>query len=420
MIKGNNDMTNAPSATDATNTVNTTAITDAATSTVDKNYPPVVVVRKYLIVVTAFVFGLIAFVIVYNVIHSSHVNNTKLSAAANTTSTLTTATQTDMSYYQNQTIKKPSTGQAFTAVTTTNTGSSATLETATPAPQNSPANDAAAAPSKINQLTATLDSNANSSVSSGNSINPSTGMNSNNSNSKNSQNMQNEKKVFVQTEQEIQQSNTDYLQATLNNPISRYEIKAGTIIPGVLITGINSDLPGQITAQVTSNVYDTVSGRYVLIPQGAKLTGNYDSQIAYGQQRVLVVWQRLILPNGQSIDLQGMPGVDLRGYAGFNDQVNNHYSKLFGSVILMSALSAGAQLSQPQQTNSLFAAPTVGQTLAQSLGTNISNTGTLLTQKNLNIQPTLIIRPGYEFNISVIKDMVFPSAYAEVAETNGL
>lgn len=223
------------------------------------------------------------------------------------------------------------------------------------------------------------------------------------------QNMQQEKKAFLQYSDEV--NTNDYLNTTLQNPISHFEVQAGSIIPCVLITGINSDLPGQITAQVRSNVYDSITGNYLLIPQGAKLIGLYDSQIAYGQERVLIAWNRIIYPNGKSIDLDGMPGIDLSGYAGFNDEVNNHYFKIFSSVLLMSALSAGAQLSQPQQSNTIFTPPTVGQTLAQSLGTNIANTGNMIAQKDINIQPTLVIRPGYEFNISVTKDMVFPSQY---------
>lgn len=136
-----------------------------------------------------------------------------------------------------------------------------------------------------------------------------------------------------------------------------------------------------------------------------------DSQVAYGQERVLIVWKRIIFPNGQSINLQGMPGIDMSGFAGFKDQVNNHYGKMFGSVVLMSVLGAGAQLSQPQNNTNPFAAPTVGQTLAQSVGTNLANTATMITAKNINIQPTLEIRPGYTFNISVTNDMVFPGAY---------
>jgi type IV secretion system protein VirB10 len=221
---------------------------------------------------------------------------------------------------------------------------------------------------------------------------------------------QNQKKAFLK-ENAVPEGN-NYLHSTLNNPISPYEIKEGTIIPSVLLTGINSDLPGQITARIRSNVYDSLVGTHVLIPQGSTLIGLYDSVITYGQRRLLVVWKRIIFPNGKSINLEGMPGTDLSGYAGFHDKVNNHYSKIFGSVVLLSVLSAGAQLSQPQQSQNEFEAPSVNQILAQSLGTNIAETATAMTQKNLNIQPTLEIRPGYLFNITVTKDMVFPSPYS--------
>jgi type IV secretion system protein VirB10 len=127
----------------------------------------------------------------------------------------------------------------------------------------------------------------------------------------------------------------------------------------------------------------------------------------------LIVWKRIIYPNGQSIDLEGMPGVDMNGYAGFNDKVNNHYMKIFGSVILMSIISAGAQLSQPDNSNDNNSNPTVNQTLAASLGVNIMNTSNTILQKNLGIQPTLEIRPGYLMNVSVTKDIVFPGEYEE-------
>ena len=203
----------------------------------------------------------------------------------------------------------------------------------------------------------------------------------------------------------------EYLHSSLKDPISSFEVQAGSIIPALLMTGINSDLPGQITAQVKTPIYDSISGRYRLIPQGARLIGVYDSSVVYGQERVLVAWKRIIFPNGKSINLEGMPGVDLSGYAGFHDQVNNHYGKIFSSVILMSILSAGAQLSQPQQLADNNQVPTVNQMIAQSLGTDISNASTMLLRKNISIPPTLEIRPGYEFNVMVTKDMVFPNPY---------
>lgn len=218
-----------------------------------------------------------------------------------------------------------------------------------------------------------------------------------------------EKKILLEATQHPPEN--DYLSSALANPINAYELQAGAVIPAILITGINSDLPGQIIGQVKTNIYDSIAGKYLLIPQGAKVTGVYDSRIVYGQERVMIAWHRIIFPNGQSINLQQMPGSDSSGYSGFHDEVNNHYAKIFGSVLLMSVLGAGAQLSQPPNNNNSFAAPSVGQTIAQSVGTNIANTATVVTEKNLGVKPTLEIRPGYEFNISVTKDIVFPGPY---------
>jgi len=222
------------------------------------------------------------------------------------------------------------------------------------------------------------------------------------------QNMQQEKREFME---EAGKKDADYLHETVKSSISPYEIKAGTIIPGILISGINSDLPGQIIAQVRSNVYDTVTGKYLLIPQGAKLIGLYDSQVTYGQERVLIVWKRIIMPNGKSINLEGMPGVDMSGYAGFNDKVNHHYGKIFGSVLLLSVITAGTQLSVPDDDNDDDDTQNVEEVLATSLGTNLMTVANNLTSKNLGIQPTLEIRQGYLFNISVTKDIVFEGEY---------
>src|SRR5260363_107931 len=131
-------------------------------------------------------------------------------------------------------------------------------------------------------------------------------------------------------------------------PLSPFELKAGWSIPAALECGLNSDFPGQTCARVTENVYDTATGRYLLIPQGTKVIGTYDSQIAYGQQRILVVWNRLIFPDASSLNLNGMPGEDKAGNAGFDAHVNNHYLKVFGSALLMAAFSAGIELTQKQ------------------------------------------------------------------------
>jgi type IV secretion system protein VirB10 len=215
------------------------------------------------------------------------------------------------------------------------------------------------------------------------------------------QNMQEEKRTFSKESRD----QNPYLLAALRYPLSKYEIKAGTIIPSLLITGLNSDLPGQITAQVRENVYDTATGRYLLIPQGTRLVGEYDSKVAYGQDRALIVWSRLIMPNGNSISLEGMPGVDMSGYAGLSDKVNNHYARLLTGVILGSVIGAGAQVATGGQ-GTAFNAPSFGQLAVSGAAQNINQAGQQITQRNLNMQPTIEIRPGLKLNVFVTKDMI--------------
>lgn len=196
---------------------------------------------------------------------------------------------------------------------------------------------------------------------------------------------------------------TSILPAVLQLPVSPYELMAGTIIPGLLLTGINSDLPGQIVGQVSQNVFDTVTGQQLLIPQGTKLIGVYDSRIAYGQGRALIVWTRLILPSGASINLEGMPGVDLSGYAGLTDKVDNHYWRLLSGVVLGSFLGAAEQIAQGSNSSTN---PGFAQLATQGAAQNANQAGQQLTRKDLNIQPTLEIRPGFRFNVFVTKDIV--------------
>ena len=195
-----------------------------------------------------------------------------------------------------------------------------------------------------------------------------------------------------------------YLDDRVHDPASPNLVQAGTIIPTVLISGINSDLPGMITAQVREPVYDTISGEILLIPQGTRALGQYDSKVVYGQRRVLVAWHRLIMPNGTSIRLDGMQGIDLAGYAGVKDKVNNHWGRVFGSVILSSVLSVGARVSAGTVSSDRGVSP--GEQFALEAGGNFNRVGQDLVRKNLNIQPTLEIRPGFAMNILVHKDMV--------------
>ncbi len=197
-------------------------------------------------------------------------------------------------------------------------------------------------------------------------------------------------------------------------PRSPYELLEGTLIPAILATGIHSDLPGQAVALVRRNVYDTVSGRHLVIPQGSRLIGSYDNRIAWGQKRVLLAWHRLLFPDGRSIDLEGMPGADLAAMAGLRDQVHNHFVRTFGSAILLSAITAGTQLSQPQESAD-GGAPSARQITAAALGQELGRVTGEITRRNTNIQPTLEIRPGYLFHVEVTADLVLPGPYSAVA-----
>lgn len=195
-----------------------------------------------------------------------------------------------------------------------------------------------------------------------------------------------------------------YLAATREAALSPHEIKAGTVIPSVMISGINSDLPGQIIAQVSENVYDSATGRYLLIPQGARLVGTYDNGVSLGQERVLIAWNRVIYPDSSSLDLGVMPGADQAGYGGFQDKVNNHYVRVFGNALLISLFAAGIQLSQPQaQAGDHYSSP---QIIAGSLGQQMGQLGSEIARRGIHIAPTLEIRPGYKFNVMVTKDVV--------------
>ena len=198
---------------------------------------------------------------------------------------------------------------------------------------------------------------------------------------------------------------SSYLSDPLVAPRSPYEVKAGTIIPTTLITGIDSDLPGQIVGQVRENVYDTVTGNYLLVPQGSRLIATYDSMVGFGQERVLVCWNRLIRPDGISITLECMPGVDLAGYAGFADDVDHHWWRILSGVALGTLLSATAQRSQGDVTGYQ---PTIPQLWASNVGGTINQAGQQITQKNLQIQPTIKVRPGFTVNVLVTKDIVIP------------
>jgi len=187
---------------------------------------------------------------------------------------------------------------------------------------------------------------------------------------------------------------------SLQDPASPYEVLAGSVIAASLLTGINSDLPGEVTAQVTENVYDTVTGRTLLIPQGARLVGTYDSVVAFAQSRALLVWKRIIMPDGSSIVIDNLPATDAAGYAGLEDQVDYHTWRLLTGVALSTLLGVGSQLTFGDQQSNLV------QAIRESSQESINRAGQRITEKNLNIQPTITIRPGWPLRVVVHKDLV--------------
>jgi type IV secretion system protein VirB10 len=202
------------------------------------------------------------------------------------------------------------------------------------------------------------------------------------------------------------------LNSTMDTPETPYVLRAGFVIPGLMISGINSELPGQIMAQVSQDVYDTATGKYILIPQGSRLVGAYSAQVAYGQSRVLVAWDRIIFPDGKALDIAGMKGADSAGYAGYKDKVNTHFWRVFSSAFLMSGIVAGVNLSQDTGGgDALSDRQRASDAMSEALGQQLGQAMTQMIMKNLNIAPTIEIRPGYRFNIMVSKDMVFTKPF---------
>jgi type IV secretion system protein VirB10 len=191
-----------------------------------------------------------------------------------------------------------------------------------------------------------------------------------------------------------------YNQHGLQTPISAYQLMAGTVISASLVTGLNSDLPGFVIAQVTEHVYDTVSGRFLLIPQGSRLVGKYDNIVAFGQERALVVWQRIILPDGSSIVIDNLPATDTGGYAGLADEVDLHTWKLLKGVALATVLGVGSELAFGSSDSDLVKA------LQQSTQSTTNRAGQRLVERNLNVQPTITVRPGWPLRVVLHKDIV--------------
>lgn len=183
-------------------------------------------------------------------------------------------------------------------------------------------------------------------------------------------------------------------------PASPYVLQAGALIPAALMTGLRSDLPGQVTAQVTENIYDSPTGRTLLVPQGSRLIGQYDAQTSFGQSRALLVWNRLVMPNGRSIVLERQPGTDPSGYAGLEDGVDNHWGQISRAALVSTLLSVGAEAGAGDDEDELIRA------IRRGSSDSISQTGRQLVGRSLNVQPTLTIRPGFPVRVIVTRDLV--------------
>jgi type IV secretion system protein TrbI len=194
-----------------------------------------------------------------------------------------------------------------------------------------------------------------------------------------------------------------YASGTLQVPRSPDELLAGTVISAALVTGINSDLPGQVIATVTETVYDTITGKRALIPQGSRLLGQYDSQVAFGQQRMLLVWTRLIRPDGSSIILDRLNGVDTEGHAGLQDKVDGHWGRVFAGAAVSTLVGVASALASPDRTTGSGTLVIASQ---QSVQDSVNQVGQQITRRNIDIQPTLNIRPGFELRVIVNKDLI--------------
>jgi type IV secretion system protein VirB10 len=225
-------------------------------------------------------------------------------------------------------------------------------------------------------------------------------------------NAQDRKRVFLAAAKAASRSN--YLGHTRVPQVGAYEIKAGWEIPAVMEQALNSDLPGEIKALVSQNVYDTATGQYLLIPQGARLIGKYSSDVSYGQDGVQAVWDRIIFPDGSSINLEGMQALDAHGQAGMRHDVDRHYWRTFGMAALTSVFVAAYELTQRGGYGSggQYGYPSAGDTASAAVGREMSRTGAQITRRNLSVQPTIKVPIGYKFVVRVNRDILFQEPYA--------
>lgn len=213
------------------------------------------------------------------------------------------------------------------------------------------------------------------------------------------QNQQAGKQAFVNAKADSRM----YGSAELQTPRSPYQLMAGAVIPAALVTAVNSDLPGQVIASVTEHVYDSVTGRHLLIPQGSRLIGQYDSQVAYGQRRVLLVWTRLIRPDGSSLTLDRLPATDAAGQAGLEDTVDWHWRRIAAGAVLSTLIGVGAELAAPNRSD---ADGRIVIATRESMQETVNQVGQQITRRNLDLQPTLTVRAGFPVRVVVNHDLI--------------
>lgn len=190
-----------------------------------------------------------------------------------------------------------------------------------------------------------------------------------------------------------------YNRGSVVDPVSPYQVMAGTIIPASLITGLNSDLPGSVLAQVTQPIFDTVTAEHLLIPQGARLMGRYDNGVSFGQERALVVWDRIIFPDGSSVQIDALPGADRSGYAGLSDKTDHHWGRVFTAAGLASLLAVGTELSAQNDNE-------IADAIRSGLQDTAGQAGERAVSRNLDVQPTIKVRAGWPVRVIVTKDLI--------------
>jgi type IV secretory pathway VirB10-like protein len=203
-----------------------------------------------------------------------------------------------------------------------------------------------------------------------------------------------------------------HLIVVVDSVASPYTLSAGTVLSVMLITQINSDLPGTVVAQFDRDAYDSRTGRTVLIPKGARLIGRYDSHLSVGQRRLFVTWGRLVFPDGRELALPDLAAVDEHGAAGLSDETDNHLGRVFGTALLLSAVGAGAQLSQPTSGNALTT-PSAGQVAAGAFGQQMSGTSLDVLRRNADVPPTITARAGLPFDLVLARDLVLSAPYVD-------